>query len=719
MNRQQQRQSNIEDSSLSNLTAHLYKTLYGQEDEHLVNRLAAHYDQLSWHAQFRVWLRTAAASRNNYTSALPLILSRLQAILLHDSSSLMWDTEDDTTSWKHDVMLQQWNVTRYIVSRDIQKLSLKRQEEMDIRRIIEGIDKLVGYDDQQNPLQVLNEFYHYLTDAPSTQQTVNNNAVGVPAETNEQSNEYTGEDYVEAGRLLQAIEQAPQWRVRGTIRQVSSPQVLWTLCRCSSKSGHPRRGQALLVSYLLLSGLQDMDPSISIAPAPSLSSADDNDIKSTLRDYLYDSDGIPNVHQLTLKLWEYHLNQEDILETIQEFASWLPIQPLALRYRELLSNDSDMDSTRLIRATDLLCALIDNQVEEWKEIWDDEVMTSTLLPLVHEIVLHPCSKMIDSYATVVNVLDRVLKHTSSMQAIPTTCPQLGWIVFLLANVPANDLDLANHVEKAKQLYARFSIHNNGPLLPPMKLYMESIIMACKKSQSKDTGRNEWMRHVIQTLTIYNQNDEVATEWFRFLSTDEAAARPLTKALHRKVCMWLWGSDVKLSKSLPQLLATYQNSRILSWTPPECLFARTRDLSSELEQLLSTFGEMKPLSVIAIGIALAIPMRNTLNAFKCRDILYQRLRPFVANGDFRFVARVQRELTQHSASLEWWAALQKDLLRNEVPIFEAKDESPKFNVSLIDEHLLVRKRKRHRKEDTVGASGGPRNTNMCMTQEEGI
>jgi hypothetical protein len=67
-----------------------------------------------------------------------------------------------------------------------------------------------------------------------------------------------------------------------------------------------------------------------MAPVPSLSSA--SNVLSLIQNYLLHSKGMPNVYGLVLALWDFHLNERDILETIEAFACWFPVEPIVVQY---------------------------------------------------------------------------------------------------------------------------------------------------------------------------------------------------------------------------------------------------------------------------------------------------------------------------------------------------------------------------------------------------
>ena len=694
-----------DECSIQVLVDTLYKTPYGEEDETVLHHLAAqqHQHALSWHALFRVWLRTTLTRSCSATTVLPLIRSKLQATLLQDDSSLLvlllWDN-DDTTTWKHDYMLQDWkDGTRYFVHQDIQQknLLLTRQEQVDAQQILSGIDKLVGYCEtqEQSPFHVLQQEYDENKTAARPDKS---KRLEEPCGSSMFSLWVDSHDQQHLDVLLRTVERGPQWRIRRVVREVLSHNVQWNKVCCSRKNDQFRRGRALLGSFLL-SEKDNNTEEIVMAPLPKLSTA--GDIQSAVRDYLLldgESHEIPNVHQLVLDLWDCHLHQEDISECIYEFATWLPIEPLVVRYQSLWK-DRSMSESQILCATDFLCDLIGNEMEEWKEIWSNEFMESTWLPLAHAAVLE-YSDYVEPYAKVVAVLERIQQRISP-QVLVEACPQLGWMTFLLREELGSD---AIHVTDMKSLNMRLT-GDEGTRLPPLSLYIASVLSACTRPYSEKATAT-WILHVIRTLALYKQNDEVAVEWVRRLSKQQTL-NCFAETVHRRICLFLWESnEANSSICLAHLLAETNQSRILSCTPPKCLFAScTSELESSLQQLLLAFGETSDnLSVIAAGLALAIPI-NISSATICRDILYQHMRPMVVEEDTHFVDSVERALSQHPGSLEWWNTLYAELVRNEVPLFTVEEEPTTFDISLLDE-FLSKKRKRLREEDVDDILSNP-------------
>ena len=80
-----------------------------------------------------------------------------------DSSFVMWDDDDDEIEWKRDEMLYNWNTARYFVNQRVQELALNRQDQLDVQRIMQEIDQLVGVgvtkdNHKKSPREVLQDY---------------------------------------------------------------------------------------------------------------------------------------------------------------------------------------------------------------------------------------------------------------------------------------------------------------------------------------------------------------------------------------------------------------------------------------------------------------------------------------------------------------------------------------------------------------------------------
>lgn len=694
-----------DDSALADIVKYLYKTPYGHEDSKVLKQLRGllarqlHHELLSWHLQFRMWLLEGTNNDNgqhDFCTTLPLILSKLQESLLHDSSSLLWDETHHgdnrtITSWKQDAMLGEWSVARWFVVQDVRDMNLDRQQQLDVDCIIAGIDKLIEHESHENdetndPARVLLEYcqrrQRQETKSPINSWLASHFLV-----------EYKDDGHgvmLNVERLLQAVEQGPQSRVRRALKSIPSHDFIWTSVwrYCSRSNNNYRKGRALLASLLVHLSDSRID---ALAPVPTLKDI----VTGLVRDYLFNDD--PNVHQLALDLWDYHLQRGDCLDLFREFASWLPVEPLATRYRALwtMQQHNKKDSRRiLLRATDVMCVLITNDdILEWQEsVWNDEMIQMVLLPLVHQVVMNPSSSDAkESASTFGAVMDRILRQPCGVNVL-LVCPRLVWIVRLFSSVvPGNAvINSLNAMRKLKP-------ENSFSL---MAMYVESVLDVSSLSHSSEAAVNTWIQHVVQTLGLFQQNDRAATEWFRCLRNRQDT-HAVTTTLHQHVCRFLCRPEVKTSIPLSTLLADSRDVRTLSWTPPECLFANTSDLVTSLKEMLSTFGDLSEhLVTITVGLVLVLPTLAS-SAFTCRDMLYQRLAKLVANDDnHHFVQSIEREIASHPACLKWWSELHADLVRNEVPLFKVKEQPSGFDIHLLDELLMTRYRKRPREEGVV-------------------
>jgi hypothetical protein len=343
-----------------------------------------------------------------------------------------------------------------------------------------------------------------------------------------------------------------------------------------------------------------------------------------------------------------------------------------------------------------MCALIHrDDVQEWQEsVWNDEMIETLLLPLVHQVVLNPSSisDATELASTFGAVMDRILQQPYGENVL-LDCPRLGWIARLFSSVPANSVMNDACLNVMRQL----TLEESSPL---MAMYIESVLDVSTLSHSSKADVDTWIQHVVQTLELFQQNDRAATEWFRCLKNRQDT-HAVTITLHQQVCHFLCRPEVKTSIPLSALLVDSRDVRILSWTPPECLFANTSDLVSSLKEMLSTFGDLNEhLVAITVGLALVLPTLAS-SAFTCRDVLYQRLTKLVANDDNnQFVQSIEREIASHPASLKWWSELHADLVRNEVPLFKVKEEPSGFDIHLLDEFTMTRSRKRPIEEEVV-------------------
>jgi hypothetical protein len=703
-----------DDSALADIVKYLYKTPYGHEDLKVLKQLRGllarqHHagELLSWHLQFRMWLLEGTNNDNiqhDSCTILPLILSKLQESLLHDSSSLLWDEtqhgDNGTTSWKQDAMLQEWSVARWFVVQDVRDKNLDRQQQLDVDCIIAGIDKLIEHESQENddetnnPARVLLEYCQRHQQQEETKSPINS-WLACHFLVEHQDDDHGVMLNVE--RLLQAVEQGPQSHVRKALESIPSHDFIWTsVCRyCSRSNNNYRKGRALLASMLVHLSDSRID---ALASVPTLKDI----VTGLVRDYLLkdDNDKTPNVHQLALDLWDYHLQRGDCLDVFREFASWLPIEPLATRYRALwtMQKHSNKDSRRiLLRATDVMCVLIANDdIQEWQEsVWNDEMIQMVLLPLVHQVDMNlsSSSDATESSSTFGAVMDRILRQPCGVNVL-LVCPRLAWIVRIFGSVvPGNDVmndTCLNAMLKLKP-------EESSSL---MSMYIESILDVSTLSHSSEAAVNTWIQHVVQTLGLFQRNDRAATEWFRCLRNRQDT-HAVTTTLHQHVCRFLCRPEVKTSIPLSTLLADSRDVRILSWTPPECLFANTSDLVTSLKEMLSTFGDLNEhLVAITVGLALVLPTFAS-STFACRDVLYQKLAKLVANDDnHQFVQSIEREIASHPACLKWWSELHADLVRNEVPLFKVKEQPSGFDIHLLDEFLMTRCRKRPREERVV-------------------
>lgn len=685
----------------SSLTEYLYETPYGEEDETLLKSgfVQERIQDLSWHARWRVWLRTGPGCDNR---VLPHIFAQLQACLLlmmrKDSSFAMWDDDDDDEEeeieWKRDEMLCNWNTARYFVNQRVQELALNRQDQLDVQRIMQGIDQLVGVDvtmdnHKKSPREVLQDY----NDNKVTEK--NEDCTAQPAMqfrswVSSQCSRHRHDNDV--NRLLEVVERVPQWRVRRSVQ--SMPKDLLKEA-CGRRGVDFGRARALLASFLINANMFHQP----MAPVPSLSSA--SNVSSSVQNYLLHSKGMPNVYGLVLALWDFHLNERDILETIEAFASWFPVEPIVVQYRTILTS-MDGSVRQVLRATDMVCTLIGSEAEEWNEIWNDALCRDTLLTLVHAAVLDP-DEAFGKCALVGAVLERLF-HQHMASVVVTSCPQIGWIAFLLSDLPTqDDTTQKKIINYLGQLYARLSTAVitevsavDSVILPPVSIYVDSVLDA---ALSHSGPAHVWERHVVRTLSLYKERDKVAVEWVQCLSTrwkdEETATNSLVESLYQRVCLSLWGPNVQLvpSIALSQLLMSQHCAGgILLWTPPECLFAHQGNLVVSLRQMCLTYGTSNHLSHIVVGIALLQPN----NSAACQHELYQHLRNVVVNGDSTFVKRVERELLPYATSLEWWKELHADLVRNEVPAFVVKSESSEWDADFVD-NILSKRRKRQREE----------------------
>jgi hypothetical protein len=683
-------------------------------------------------------------------------LAQLQACrLLQDSSFAMWGEEEEEIEWKRDEMLCHWETVRYFVNKHVQQLALtlNRQDQVDVQRIMQGIDQLVGLtnhndNDKKSPREILQDYI----DNNNNNKSQEENQDCTAAQPSMQfcswvASQLSRQNYNnDAKRLLEVIERVPQWRVRRSVENMPK-DLLQEACCVGRRRGSGvdfARGRALLASFLINANMLVHQPMM--APVPSLSSA--SNVSSLVHDYLllhnnnnHNKGMMPNVYGLVLALWDFHLNKRDILETIQKFASWFPVKPIVVQYQTILtsmdSNSSCCTVQQVLRATDMVCTLIGTEADEWNEIWNETLCYGTLLPLMHAAVLDP-DEALGKCALLGVILERLFyQHIMAASVVViTSCPQLGWIAFLMSDLPTQDDVTRTSIDPSLgQLYARVStalttttttqvrastVDDSVILLPPLSIYIDSVLGAALllRRHSGPATHVVWERHVVRTLSFYNKkssDNNVAVEWIqclnkRWKNEETTATNPLVMSLHQRVCLYLWGPNAQIVPSttlpaLPQLLMSQHCAAgILLWTPPECLFAHHHhqedNLVVSLRQMCSIYGSSCHycLSHIVVGIAILQP-NISADAACCRHELYQHLRNVVVNGDSTFVKRVERELLPYpTISLEWWKELYADLVRNEVPVsFVVKGDLSELNADFVD-NILSKRRKRQREEN---------------------
>jgi hypothetical protein len=325
----------------------LSEVAYGEEDEAFLQAISTEVAlQVPWTTQLRLCLRSPTTL---HKLLLPHVWNRVKQHL-HDGDGDGNDDYHDAAagfiydeSWKQDVMIQNWRLTRFHIQRDLRLLPRT------LRQIMERIDSVLGIHDEptlsydgdhlivhtvKHPLRVLQDYRNEKDELPSTSSssvTLHQSFSAWVADHTEYHRphktcqELCRQIALNRSRLILLEEHLHSLPVQRMVQELVSLQ--------SIQDEVVRKGLVLCAALLKRRGVDiQLDPL-----PPELILCDSNHLEHVIKSFLHM--GLPNVNSLAVYLWAHQS-----MDMVVLFASWLPVEPVVpLLQRSLTHDDSNWE----------------------------------------------------------------------------------------------------------------------------------------------------------------------------------------------------------------------------------------------------------------------------------------------------------------------------------------------------------------------------------------